>query len=368
MLIQDTVIPVSENTPITRPEDMRCFGKFSQIEWKDNKVTLKATSEAAALKTSSASPPSETSQGMESRGEQKRDTSKNIPLDQMVIHFKNQTIEDRLAAFGRNEIDFVGPISESKINPKSLLENVRKMPREDLFVFLAPIDGSGRSKIGEFIAKALNRGELFGLNYSGASLLENSHLVPKSFTLAGDKPLVASLPDFNFASVADSKAFIAERKPPLTSLKITHEGSDLTNKFISFFKARLQVSYKIDLLERLLDEQKESLGYFQKEDLILTRLRYSDHYLKDLLGLLTKYYPIYKNEFKKFEQALDKKDKSSEDLIKLVQDLEKFVLPKYLVIPLGDVSYNYFLSVDIHGETFDRNLDIPLFFNSFLTY
>ncbi|MEI8026964.1 MAG: hypothetical protein WCI18_11510 [Pseudomonadota bacterium] len=364
--LQETLIDSRESSPIKRPDEMRCFGKFSQIAWKKDKVTLNSSPDFKSAKNAS-SPESKQTATPKASGEQPSNLNET-PVDQIQVVFKSRKTEDQVLDFSSGKIDFVGPVLLGNLNPRSLMEKVRRGSRGDLFAIFAPLDPNGHSKFGEFIAKALNRGEIFGLNYSGSSLLPNFHLIPNNFALENGKPLVASLPEFNFASVADAKSLMEHLKPRFTSLKISHDDSDLAKTFITFFKARLKVTYNVDLMERALNAEKESLGNFPKDDLIFTRISYSDRYLNDLLDLLTKLYPNYKKEFKTFETALDKKDNSSDQTIKVVQDLEKFVLAKYMMIPVGDVSYSYLLSDSLRGETFDRNLEFPLFFKSFRTY
>jgi hypothetical protein len=176
------------------------------------------------------------------------------------------------------------------------------------------------------------------------------------------------LPEFNFASVADAKALIGQFKPPRTDLKIRYDSSDVASTFITFFKARLKTSYKIDLIEHVDEEENESIGSFNKDDVILARLKYSDQFLNDLLGVLIKLYPTHIKEFKNFESMFKDKTASSGQVIQNIQSLEKFLLEKYLLIPVGDISYSYLMSEQIRGEVFEPNLEIPLFINSFRTH
>ena len=377
--LQESLIDHSESSPVNRPDEMKCFGKFNQIEWTDAKATLttdptfkslKVASETSIAKTSPAeTSPANASQAKEPKGSNIQTSLENgTPVDQIEIIYKNQDVKEKLTSFVNKELDFVGPISVSEVNPKSLLGKIRKVSRGDFFAFFAPLDSSHHAKIGEFLAKALNRGELFGLPYSGASLLANFHIIPNNFTIEDGKPITAALPEFNFASVADAKALIGQFKPPRTDLKIRYDGSDVASTFITFFKARLKASYKIELIEHVAEEQNESIGSFNKDDVILARLKYSDHFLNDLLGVLLKLYPAHIKEFKNFESMIKDKTASSGQVIQNIQSLEKFLLEKYLVIPVGDISYSYLMSEQIRGEVFEPNLEIPLFINSFRTH
>jgi hypothetical protein len=364
--LQGSLLDSSEGTPIQRPEEMRCFGKFSLISWKKDSVTLNSSPNFKSLKKTA---PSESAQTATPQSPQDQFSSPTgTPVDQIEIVFKNLKTEDQVLAFSSGKIDFVGPVLLTHLNPRSLMEKVRRSSKGDLFAIFAPLDPNGRSKFGEFIAKALNRGEIFGLNYSGSSLLPNFHIIPNSYALESGQPLVASIPEFNYASVADAKSYIEHLKPHPTSLKISHDDSDLAKTFISFFKARLKVTYNLELGERVRDREKENPENFQKDDLIFTRLTYSDRYLNDLLDLLTKLYPNYKREFETFETRLNKQENSADQTTKIIGDLEKFLLEKYIMIPVGDESYSYLLSDSIRGETFDRNLETPIFFKSFRTF
>lgn len=364
--LQDTLIFKNETTPVNTPKDLHCFGKFNRTHWSEGKLTLIADQNFKPSKFEpKASGSLEASPDKKDSDQDKR--PEGTPIDQIQVTFKNQSVKDNLLSFISKELDYVGPIALGEVNPKSLLAKIRNVSRGDFFVFFAPLDSTGRSKIGEFMAKALNRGELHGLNYSGPSLLPNFHIVSRAFTLSDQKTVISSLPEFNFASVADAREVLNHIKPPLIDLKISRESSDVASTFLTFLKSRLRISYKVNLEERVLDEGKETIGDFKTDNLILARLKSGENYLADFLALLTKLYPIFQSEFKKFDSALKGENLSPRQITAVISELEKLLLEKHIVIPVGDVSFSYLLSDQIRGESSDSNLDVPLFFNSFRT-
>jgi hypothetical protein len=364
--LQDTLIYKTETTLINSPKDLQCFGKFNRVEWAEGKVTLTADPNFKPAKLEPKA--SDSLKGNPADKSSVQDKKlEGTPVDQIQITFKSQPVKDALLSFISKELDYVGPIALGEVNPKSLLAKIKSVSKGDFFVFFAPLDSAGRSKTGEFMAKALNRGELLGLNYSGPSLLPNFHIISRTFTLSDQKPLFSSLPEFNFASVADARELLSHIKPPLSTLKISREASDVALTFLTFFKSRLRITYKINLEERILEEGKETIGNFKTDNLVLARLKSGDDYLADFLTLLTKLYPSFQSEFKRFDSALKGENLSPRQISEVIFELEKFLLERYLVIPVGDVSLNYLLSDQIRGEYSDLNLDLPLFFNSFRT-
>ena len=368
-LLQGLLISANAQTPIKKAEDMQCFGKFKHIAWRDGQVSLTSNASTSDKVTEEGKgsdktlPLGSSDPGQKQDGEPSKGTLGSLAINTIVIDFKAQTLKEKTEAFAQKTLDFVGGVSKTQVSPESLKTRIKLKPQGDILLFFAAITGNGQSKYGEFLAKALNRGELEGIRFPGASISPNPHIYPKSFSIQGNKPVSSFLPDFNFASVPDAKAFLSRSKPALKELKVSYKTSEVVTPFLVFLKARLDASYNVSLNE--LESEKDIADDLKTHDFVIVSLKNSDTYLSDLLKLTKALYPSLHGDLSYFESKINEKDASIDHKTTTLQKLEKLLLEKFLVIPIGDISSGYLLSDSIAGAVLESGFEAPLFFSSF---
>jgi hypothetical protein len=364
-VLQNSVLDPEDASLVKRPEDMQCFGRFKQIAWKKDRVFLTAgdippvSPESPKSGNDSSAVPATRDSG--SKAESPGADSQRV--NAIEVQFTSKTIKEKMDAYVSGSLDFVGGVPLNEVSPESLRSQLKQKPLGDIFLFFARLEPNGHARVGEFLAKALNRGELHGLPFREALLRPNFHIFPGHFSLGDGRPIFPLLPEFNFASVADAKEFVLKQKPPLTQIKLSYQTSEILSPFLQFFKARLDASYKMALTEQPVEDDRAI--DLQTSDLILARLPSSETFVADLVARARTLYPSLKGDFGYFETKLAEKTLSFDQKIAVLQKLEKFLLEKFLVIPLGDVSSAYFLNDQIEGVTWDSEFQAPLFFSSF---